>query len=308
MQFLIDLFELKGLMPHGYCLSWSSLLLWMHVVSDVLITLSYYFIPLSLAYYVRYRRDLPYPWLIVMFAVFIVACGTTHLLSVVTIWIPVYWLEGYIKVFTALISLGTALAMIWVIPLALKLPSPAQLQAEIDQRRLIDNARQEALERLQKIASRLPGMVYQLHLSPDNRFSLPYCSDGVRDIFALSPEQACADVDKLFARIHPDDSHAVFKSIKQSAHHLTLWLCEFRVMIENGAEHWLLVNALPEKKADDSTLWYGLSRTLLNVNVARVKYWRHATSYRRLWMRFLIYCLKWILKGVITVITLLPTL
>lgn len=257
MQILINLFDLKGLMPHGYCLSWSSLLLWMHVASDVLITLSYYFIPLSLAYCLRYRRDLPYPWLIVMFAAFIVACGTTHLLSVITIWIPVYWLEGYIKVFTALISLGTALAMSWVIPLALKLPSPAQLQAEIDHSKLIDKARQEALDRLQKIASRLPGMVYQLHLSADNSFSLPYCSDGVRDIFALSPEQACEDVDQLFARIHPDDSYAVFKSIKQSAQNLTLWLCEFRVLIENGGEHWLLANALPEKKTDQSTIWYG---------------------------------------------------
>jgi diguanylate cyclase (GGDEF)-like protein/PAS domain S-box-containing protein len=130
MQTLIDI---KNLIPHGYCLSWSPVLLWMHVVSDVIITLSYYFIPLSLLYFIRKREDLPYPWLITMFALFIVACGTTHLLSVVTIWIPLYWLDGYLKVFTALISIATAFATVLVIPLALKLPSPEQLQAANNQ-------------------------------------------------------------------------------------------------------------------------------------------------------------------------------
>ena len=257
MQYLINLFDLKNLIPHGYCLSWGSLLLWMHVVSDVLIALSYYFIPLILAYFVRQRKDLPYPWLIVMFAAFIVACGTTHLLSVITIWIPIYWLEGYVKVFTAIISVTTTLAMLWVIPLALKLPSPKQLQAEIDHSRRIEKARQEALDRLQKIASRLPGMVYQLHLSADNNFSLPYCSEGVRDIFRINPKQACKDVDRLFSLIHPDDSDSTLKSLKQSANDLTLWLCEFRILLENGGEHWLLANALPERKVDTSTIWYG---------------------------------------------------
>jgi diguanylate cyclase (GGDEF)-like protein/PAS domain S-box-containing protein len=130
MQFLIDA---KNFMPHGYCLSWSPILLWMHVISDVIITLSYYFIPLCLTYFVRNRKDLPYPWLIGMFAMFIVACGTTHLLSAITIWIPLYWLEGYLKVFTALISVATAFAMIWVVPLALKLPSPTELQESHNQ-------------------------------------------------------------------------------------------------------------------------------------------------------------------------------
>jgi diguanylate cyclase (GGDEF)-like protein/PAS domain S-box-containing protein len=129
----MELLDIKNLIPHGYCLSWSPLLLWMHVVSDVIITLSYYSIPLSLAYFVRNRKDLPYPWLIGMFAMFIVACGTTHLLSVITIWIPLYWIDGYLKVFTALISIATAIAMIWVVPLALKLPSPAELQESHNQ-------------------------------------------------------------------------------------------------------------------------------------------------------------------------------
>lgn len=257
MQLLIDFFAIKDLMPHGYCLSWSSPLLWLHVASDLLIALCYYSIPLSLIYFVRQRKDLPYPWLIALFALFIVACGTTHLLSIATIWIPLYWLEGTVKAFTALVSVITALAMFWVIPLALKLPSPAQLQAEIARGKLIDKARQEALERLQKIASSLPGMVYQFRLYADGRSSVPYCSEGIRDIFKLNPEQVYENSEKIFALIHPDDYDTVVASIQHSAQHLTTWLCEFRVCFNDGTERWLLGNSLPQREADSATLWHG---------------------------------------------------
>ena len=72
MQALIDLFDIKDLIPHGYCLSWSPVLLWLNVISDLLITLAYYSIPLMLVYFIRQRKDVPYPWLTVLFAGFIV--------------------------------------------------------------------------------------------------------------------------------------------------------------------------------------------------------------------------------------------
>ena len=129
-QLLIDFFNINRFIPHGFCLSWDPVLLWLHVISDVLITLSYYSIPLSLSYFIRKRKDLPYAWLFTMGGVFIVACGTTHLMSAILIWIPLYWLDGYIKAFTAAISVATAIAMLRIIPLALRLPTTAQLLAE----------------------------------------------------------------------------------------------------------------------------------------------------------------------------------
>jgi len=133
MQPLIDLFSIKDFIPHGYCLSWSPVLLWLHVISDLLTATAYYSIPLTLIYFVRQRKDFPYPWLAILFAGFIVACGTTHLLSAITIWIPLYWLDGLVKAFTAIISITTAGLMLRIVPRALSLPSVAQLQAEIQQ-------------------------------------------------------------------------------------------------------------------------------------------------------------------------------
>lgn len=142
MQALIDFLGVKGLIPHGFCLSWSPVLLWMHVLSDLIITFSYYSIPLMVFYFIRRRKDLPYPWFFGMTGLFIIACGTTHLLSVITVWIPVYWLDGFIKTITALISLMTAIAMFWIIPKALQLPSVAQLKVEMDERKKVQESLQ----------------------------------------------------------------------------------------------------------------------------------------------------------------------
>jgi PAS domain S-box-containing protein len=146
-EFLKALFSGRGFIPHGHCYLWKPELVSLHVVSDSLTALAYYSIPIMLVYFVRKRRDLPFDWIFLMFGGFIVACGTTHLLEVWTLWHPIYWLSGFVKAITALVSLCTAALLVRLIPKALALPSPAQLEAtnialrnEIAQRKLAETA------------------------------------------------------------------------------------------------------------------------------------------------------------------------
>jgi two-component sensor histidine kinase len=115
-------------MPHGMCYLWEPALLWLHVVSDGLIALAYYSIPLLLAYFVWRRRDVVFPSVFIVFALFILSCGTTHLLAVWTVWHPDYWLDGGVKALTAIASLSAVAMLARVIPDALALPSPEQLR------------------------------------------------------------------------------------------------------------------------------------------------------------------------------------
>ena len=257
MQLMIDFFGIKNLMPHGYCLSWSPVLLWLHVISDVLITVAYYSIPLMLVYFIRRRKDMAYPWLGGMFAVFILTCGTTHLLSAITIWIPLYWLEGILKGFTALISITTAISMFWVIPRALSLPTSSELQAEIQKRQLAESAEHEALNRLHKIADQLPGVVYQFRLSPDGSSSLPYVSERVRELYRIGPDEVSNDATRAFTLVHPDDLEAYMDSFQTSARNLSTWQLEYRLKFADGAETWVFGKALPQLEADGSVLWHG---------------------------------------------------
>ena len=127
-DWILSLFSSNGFMPHGMCYLWQPGILTLHVLSDSLITLAYFSIPFTLLYFVRQRRDLQFNWMFVCFAVFIVACGATHALEILTIWHPVYWLSGGVKAITALASVPTAILLVRLIPDALRLPSPSALQ------------------------------------------------------------------------------------------------------------------------------------------------------------------------------------
>ena len=99
-------------MPHGFCYRWDPRIVWLHVVSDGLIALSYYCIPIILIYFILKNRLLLFNRLFYMFGGFILACGTTHLLEIWNVWHGSYLLAGVIKAITAGVSVVTA-AMIF---------------------------------------------------------------------------------------------------------------------------------------------------------------------------------------------------
>ncbi|NWJ96720.1 MAG: response regulator [Chloroflexi bacterium] len=128
--------------PHGGCFMWEPSLVRLHSVSDTLIGLAYFSISITLAYFVkRTRRNLPFRWVFLAFGTFIIACGSTHLIDVWTLWTPIYWLAGGVKLITALVSVGTALALPPLVPQALRLIEIAKVSEE--RKRKLEAANQE---------------------------------------------------------------------------------------------------------------------------------------------------------------------
>lgn len=156
---LTALWSGNGFVPHGHCYLWLRPLVWLHLMSDSLIAVAYYLIPLALIQFARRRQDLPFRGVFWLFGAFIVACGTTHLMDVWTLWYPVYWLTGGLKLITAVISIITAVTLYRLMPQALTIPSATeweattrQLQAEIAQHQRTSAALQEA-QRLTRLGS-----------------------------------------------------------------------------------------------------------------------------------------------------------
>jgi signal transduction histidine kinase len=107
----------SGFLPHGYCYLWDKPLLWTHLLSDLLIGLSYVTISASLIVLLhRIRHDIPFNFLFIAFGTFIIACGMTHFMEVWTLWQPYYWLAGSVKVVTAAASVTTAIVMPFMVP------------------------------------------------------------------------------------------------------------------------------------------------------------------------------------------------
>ena len=108
-------------MPHSFCYLGNTTLITTHMMSDLLIGISYVVISLTLVYLVRASDGaIPFHWMFLAFGTFIIACGATHFMEVVTLWQPLYWISAYVKVITAGASVATAVALPLAIPRILR--------------------------------------------------------------------------------------------------------------------------------------------------------------------------------------------
>ncbi|MDZ4374085.1 MAG: sensor histidine kinase [Phenylobacterium sp.] len=127
-------FETQALSPHGICLLWRPELIWTHAISDLLIGLAYFSIPLVLGVFLYRRRDVKFSWAVWMFVAFILLCGVTHFMMIWTLWQPDYGVEALIKAATATVSVVTAVALWPLLPKAVALPSTSALVASLAER------------------------------------------------------------------------------------------------------------------------------------------------------------------------------
>lgn len=112
----------SNFLPHMYCYLGKPGLVWTNVITDFFIGLAYFTISGTLAYLVQKGwRDIPFQWMFLGFGLFIVACGSSHFMEVVTVWIPVYVLSATVKVVTAVASVTIAVLLPFTVPQVLSL-------------------------------------------------------------------------------------------------------------------------------------------------------------------------------------------
>jgi signal transduction histidine kinase len=104
-----------SLMPHAVCWAAAPHLIWTMVITNAITFLSYVSICLTLLYLVRHTRRViarDWAWFAVGFALFIVACGSTHLMDVVTTWVPAFWIDAWTSIVTSVLSAVVAIMLI----------------------------------------------------------------------------------------------------------------------------------------------------------------------------------------------------
>ncbi|AGX88683.1 PAS/PAC domain protein [Candidatus Symbiobacter mobilis CR] len=122
--------------------------------------------------------------------------------------------------------------------------------------------RHDAHERLRKIASHVPGMVYQYQRWSDGRHAMPYASDGIESVFGVSAQSVVEDATPVFRSIHPDDLSILQESIGISMRDLSLWRSLFRVHHPDGRMLWAEGESTPELQPDGSVVWHGYIRDI----------------------------------------------
>ncbi|MBW4633227.1 MAG: PAS domain-containing protein [Iphinoe sp. HA4291-MV1] len=251
LQSLVTLF---AFIPHGHCYLWKTELVSVHLISDALITLAYYSIPISLVYFINKRNDFPFIGIVWLFGAFIFACGTTHVMEIWTLWHPTYWLSGWLKIVTAVISVYTALALVPLIPKALALPSPAQLEAincelqqQIAERLFAEDALQKANEELlKKSQSRLElaqkiGRIGTFEWNIQTQETM--WTEELEALYGLVPGGFGNKYDNWVQAVHPSDLAKTEQEIQRAINKSSELDTEFRIVWRDGSERWIAAKA-----------------------------------------------------------------
>lgn len=151
----------KEFLPHGQCYLWKTDVLLTHVISDGIISISYFSIPIALGVLLRYRLDLAnFRYMVWLFMLFILFCGMTHLMAIYTIWFPAYQLSGFVKAMTAIVSIATAIVAWPLIPHLLKIPSMGEvvgvnkeLNQEVEERKRAEKKLKKYQEQLEDLVN-----------------------------------------------------------------------------------------------------------------------------------------------------------
>lgn len=251
LEFLQNLFISTPFIPHGHCYLWKPGLVWLHITSDSLIALAYYSIPITIVYFVQKRGDFPFKSLLLLFGAFIISCGTTHIIEIWTLWHPIYWLSGALKAFTAGISVYTAAVMVPLVPKALALPSPAQLEAanhkleaELIERKRIEEKLRSQEQMVKVVMENIPQLIFwkdknSVYLGCNRSFAV---AAGIGD-----PENIVGKTDYDLACKHEEADF--FRE------------CDARVMETDIAEYHIIEPAL---LADGKQAWMDANKIPLH--------------------------------------------
>lgn len=121
---------------------------------------------------------------------------------------------------------------------------------------------------LTKISQQVPGAIYQYQFQPNGLSYFPFATEGIWDIYEVTPAEVRYDASIVYSRIHPEDYDHVVASIQHSYRTLSIWEDEYRVNLPKKGTIWIRGLARPEKLNDGSVLWHGYLRDISEVKLA----------------------------------------
>lgn len=236
MSFIDFLFDISSWPARWSCGHWTASLGWVHILSDLAIFLAYLSIPAVLIYWCLKRRDIPFNHLLILFALFIIFCGSGHLVEALIFWYPIYRFDGLVKFSTAIISWATVLALLPVIPKVLDLPKLEKLNKILNRDLLLSKKRLELSFQGSNVG------LWDFDIAT-NQITL---SSFFLQLMGLSSNAQEKSYDEFLQYIHPQERRHFGDLLQKHLQHKDDFQCKIRMMIQGkyrwfharGLAHW----------------------------------------------------------------------
>ncbi|AWH86506.1 hypothetical protein HYN59_15935 [Flavobacterium album] len=253
-EFIEKFFDTGAFPPRWYCGKWSEFHGWLYIISDLAIWAAYFTIPLLLVSFIRKKKDLPFPKIFWLFVAFIVACGATHLIDAVIFWFPIYRVSAFVRLITAIASWATVVALYRIIPKALQLRTPLELEKEVALR---TTELHNTVARMRFMADAMPQIVWTAK------------PDGTVDYFN---KRACDYTGKEESQlhgwgwvelIHAEDRESTGSLWNKAIADRQPFEAENRIRSVDGKFYWHLTRAIPQYGEDGSVeCWVGTATNI----------------------------------------------
>lgn len=244
---------------HGSWISWQPELATVLIIGNLLIALSCFTVPLIILKFIRDRTDIDFKYLHWLFAGFIVTCGFTHLLHIIELWYPVYYLEVLMDMLTAFVIM-LALILLWKLkPLVVTLPSRAQLRAASEAlKKLTDDIKDREIQLL-NLGNSLPdSFLYQYTLNEGFPVFL-FLSSGVERTNGVKVDHVLQDAMVLLAQIAPAQRETYAAAQAVSLQCLNNFSMELQMQRPDGEWRWLQFKSHPRKNNEGLVVWDGIA-------------------------------------------------
>jgi len=246
LDFLINLFKYSDFHPFWKNGSWTDFHGWLYIVSDLLVWSSYFILPVLIIRYVRKQgKKVHFNGLYVLFASFILVSGATYLIDALMFWVPLFRVGAVMRLATGIISWVTVFYVFKVLPTALSLKSPMELQDEIEKRVQAETAMKLQHDRLLE-AERTAKLgygswdIYRKHIA---------LSDMACEIMGIAPGTILS-YEKLITQVHPADLRFIEDSVQKNLRATTFKPFYFRVLTDRMVVKHVLVRGEVSRNAN----------------------------------------------------------
>ncbi|HEV7332271.1 MAG TPA: ATP-binding protein [Flavisolibacter sp.] len=153
IEFFEGLFRYDLWPARWNCGYWSDFHGWLYIISEIMVWTAYFLIPLIiLNYFSRKGSSIRFRKVYLLFATFILLCGSTHFIDALMFWIPMYRFNAVVRLATGIVSLFTVYHLFRVLPELFKQKTNIELEREIRRRKEAEQKLEEANQGLAAFA------------------------------------------------------------------------------------------------------------------------------------------------------------